>query len=806
MSTTPRRLSKYELQKLLGHGSTGEVWKGYDLQARRNVTVKLLHPDLIQNDPNFMAYFMKEWQLLINLHHPNIVQVYEVNISRPSDSIGTTPYIVMDYVEGQSLADYIQHTSRVGNFPLVADIVKLFTSIAAAIDYAHEQYIYHNDIKPTNILLDKSNSTNFPGGEPKLTDFGIANLPGNRQNTSTLYISPEQVKAQPANPRSDVYALGVILYEMCTGVLPFHGESNIAIMMHHINTLPTPPMLINPHIPLALSEVILRAMAKDPNTRYPTATVLASAIAEACSIEQAPHLTLNKKQPAGSPSMVGIPLTGTLGGGTLMTSILGVSQPLPDISSQHPTLAEQETLSISSTDKNGIPPMAPASSRAPTPSMAEVAGASAATTIHAPMRQHEAPISGPLMPSSFSQNSAAHRLSLSPPAPAQQNTAIVPISTSSKKLAVPPVVQPADFKFRSSTVLSPIAMAIIILLLLLVVVGALGASFLLHSSGTPPISNGGHVYFQDDALGRNDVLRIDIQNMTSPPQGKSYYAWSQDTSGQAVPLGPLTVQHGSATLLYMGDAHHTNLLSTIQSVFVTLEDNGNSTPSAPTTSAKVYQGTFVSASFPYIQHVLYQLPNFPANTNLIAGLFEAIKGINDKAVSVADTLQGKHDYPLAQRQATRIIEMIDGTQFARSSGDLPAALPDMLTLPVGIFSSPAQPGYIDALAAQVDKIKQTAGNNTDLFQHAQNVDYALADLRDWIQKMRSFDVQILKAPDLTDPNLVSVALQLKQLAQDAYTGRTIPPNQGPRPILGSAGAYQAYVESQYMATLDIKKI
>ena len=166
MSTSPRRLGKYELRKLLGSGSAGEVWQGYDLQARRDVAVKLLHPDLLQSDPNFISLFMKNWQPIISLHHPNIVKVHEVNISRPGGTNGTTPYIVMDYVEGQStLADSIQRTSRSGDFPSVSDIVYLFNSLGQALDYAHEQNIVHGDIKPTNILLDLHNTVNIAGPE-----------------------------------------------------------------------------------------------------------------------------------------------------------------------------------------------------------------------------------------------------------------------------------------------------------------------------------------------------------------------------------------------------------------------------------------------------------------------------------------------------------------------------------------------------------------------------------------------------------------------------------------------------------------
>src|SRR5205085_1708170 len=197
MSTTPRRLSKYELQQLLGRGSTGEVWQAYDLQMRRKVAIKLLHPDLLQTDPNFMTHFMQAGQLLTSLHHPNIVQIHEVNISRPSASQGVTPYIVMDYIEGQStIAQYIQQTSRAGKFPPVSAIVYLFSSLGLAIDYAHEQGCVHGDIRSANILLNQNNTTHFASGEPMLTDFGIANLDGSQLTTSPFYLSPEQVKGQ----------------------------------------------------------------------------------------------------------------------------------------------------------------------------------------------------------------------------------------------------------------------------------------------------------------------------------------------------------------------------------------------------------------------------------------------------------------------------------------------------------------------------------------------------------------------------------------------------------------------------------
>src|SRR6266702_3576554 len=138
MSTIPQRLGRYELQKLLGRGSVGEVWKGFDLQARRNVAIKIFHTDL-QSDPNFMTRFMKEGQVLISLQHPNIVQVRDVNISRSAGSGGSTAYLSRDYIEGQTLADHLHSTARTGEFPSLPDIVHLFTSLCTAIDYAHQQ-------------------------------------------------------------------------------------------------------------------------------------------------------------------------------------------------------------------------------------------------------------------------------------------------------------------------------------------------------------------------------------------------------------------------------------------------------------------------------------------------------------------------------------------------------------------------------------------------------------------------------------------------------------------------------------------
>jgi len=232
----------------------GEVWKAFDTQLERYVAVKLLRADL-QSDPDFVTRFEREAVLVAALRHPNIVQIHDFHISLESGTENPLAYMVMDFVEGQTLADYIRATSRKGLFPPASDLLYIFTATSQAIDYAHQKGMVHRDIKPANILLDQRIRGARPMGEPVLTDFGIARLQGVSSSTvmgsligTPLYISPEQAKGQPGDNRSDLYSLGVILYEMTTGVTPFRGETTIAILMQHLHDLPTSPNLINPRV------------------------------------------------------------------------------------------------------------------------------------------------------------------------------------------------------------------------------------------------------------------------------------------------------------------------------------------------------------------------------------------------------------------------------------------------------------------------------------------------------------------------------------------------------------------------------
>ncbi|HLZ56676.1 MAG TPA: serine/threonine-protein kinase [Ktedonosporobacter sp.] len=287
MNIHPGSLGKYELQERLGLGNMAEVWKAFDTRLQRYVAIKFLNAQL-QMDPSFRERFTREARAVASLRHPHIVRIYDFEAPETEDA---PIYMVMDYIEGPTLADYLRTTSHVHKFPADAEIVALFSALSSAVDYAHQQHLLHRDIKPANILLDQRNTEHTSIGEPVLTDFGIVKMVGTAAGTFTnitigtpFYISPEQAQGQGVSTASDLYSLGVILYECYTGEPPFWGDAPWSILRQHVTTPPPAPERLNPSITPALSAVILRALAKEPAQRFPSARALTVALAEALKV------------------------------------------------------------------------------------------------------------------------------------------------------------------------------------------------------------------------------------------------------------------------------------------------------------------------------------------------------------------------------------------------------------------------------------------------------------------------------------------------------------------------------------------
>lgn len=253
---------RYKVNDKIGVGGMADVYRGTDLLLGRTVAIKILHSNFA-NDDDFVTRFKREAQAAGKLNHQNIVNMYDVGFDQGYH------YIVMEYVEGKTLKEYIQEKGKLS----VDESVKFAIAIAEGLEHAHAMGIVHCDIKPHNMIITQS-------GRLKVTDFGIARAM-NSQNTmmytnsvmgSAHYLSPEQASGKAIDGSTDIYSLGVVLYEMLTGRLPFDGDTAIAVALKHVKEKLVPPTRFNANIPSMLEAVVMKAMEKNPGNRYQSIT------------------------------------------------------------------------------------------------------------------------------------------------------------------------------------------------------------------------------------------------------------------------------------------------------------------------------------------------------------------------------------------------------------------------------------------------------------------------------------------------------------------------------------------------------
>ena len=258
-----KTLSKYELRERIGRGGMAEVYRAYHAALDRFVAIKILHP-FLGEDPEFKERFEREARSVAQLRHPNIVQVYDFDFDPERELY----YMVMEYVEGPTLRTRLMELGFDNQCFTIPEAIQIIRPVAAALGYAHSHTMVHRDIKPANIMLDKD-------GRIVLTDFGIARIVSGPAMTTSgsmigtpAYMSPEQGLGQPGDHRSDIYSLGVVFYQLVTGVLPFQAETPIAVVLKHVNEPLPSPSEFNPDIPHELERILMMALAKSPDERY----------------------------------------------------------------------------------------------------------------------------------------------------------------------------------------------------------------------------------------------------------------------------------------------------------------------------------------------------------------------------------------------------------------------------------------------------------------------------------------------------------------------------------------------------------
>ncbi|TMC18392.1 MAG: hypothetical protein E6J34_17425 [Chloroflexi bacterium] len=794
--------SRYELQQRLANDAISEVWKAFDTQQRRYVVVKLMHVNT-QSMPHAIERFTQKMPGLMSLRHTYIVPITDIQIAQEPANPVTHVSIVMEYIEGQILSNYIHAIRQTGNIPSVHEIARLMIPLISAVDYAYQQGVIHGAIRPSSIMLDKRGSTDTIGGTPKLIGFGTSML----QPLLTLplndlyYIAPEQAQGKEENAQSDIYALGAILYELCTGTPPYQGETPTAVIMQHINAAPTPPTRLNPRLLPELTAVIMRSLSKDPAARFSNAAAMNTALARALNISS---------QDLASD-------VATSSGG-LATNSAGLGR----------GDGADEMLNHSTHLSSSPHYQAPAGLQAPT---AEIAGPAATRTQQTPMpnfaMQQQWSQSMPMVaqvPSGSSQTGP-------------QMTMMSPNSTSQPFPSVPasPTLFPPPLQTNNSLRGKKWFVPLIVLLAFLVVGVSLIPFFFLNTgkkeNGPSPNAIAGHAFFvstgqtnEINAQGIADSIQIDLADIPPPQPGKTYYIWLLGDSDSQTDLSPVLLGQssngGRIDLTYPGNASHTDMLATYSRFRITEEDAGI-TPANPSLDTRTwrYTASFSQAKSPgasyslldHLRHLLAQDPKLK-QVGLVGGLdiwlFHNTLKLFEYAGSIRDA-QNSGDTGLMRRQITRMLDYLVGSQYI-STEPLP---PDIAAAPLLIDATKARvallqidpqnqspPGYLVHIGNHLREIISTPGTTADQRALAIRINNAINNVQQWLTAVHGDARKLIQmsATQLADESTRSIVDDMFVNTNNAFVGQ-VDPNTG----LAKEGVSQIHYSIQGLATFVI---